>query len=240
MRRRHLPVRIMATALLVAGAMLIAPAAAFGLFSAAPSAPSAAVTAAAIAAPTGFTATATGTATANLSWVAPATLTGFTLSQSPGTLAGCSATPTSSTTSCAATGLSPATTYTWTLTAVYNSWASAYVQANAETNFSATDLGNGTASCIVLSLLCNGPSVTTAGSGGELIFIYLKGAGTALGTTTVAGVTGPFTAAAQVASVQYPAASGNFLYVWKATGNGTGPTQVQITFNVSPCCRRPG
>jgi len=113
--------------------VLSAPGAAFALFSATPSAQTAGVTAATISAPTSFTATTQSTSTVSLSWTAPATLTGYTLTQSPGTLAGCSSTPSASTRSCTATGLSQGTTYTWTLTAVYNSWKSPSVQASATT-----------------------------------------------------------------------------------------------------------
>jgi len=96
----------------------LVPSAALAVFSAAP-AVTAGVTAATISAPGGFAATAASTTTVNLSWTAPPALTGYTLSQSAGTLAGCSATP--SGTSCTATGphgrIPP---YTWTLKAAYN------------------------------------------------------------------------------------------------------------------------
>jgi large repetitive protein len=214
---------------------LTAPGMALAVFSSTPSAQTAGVTAATISPPTGFTATAAGASTASLSWTAPATLTGYALSQSPGTLAGCSSTPSSGTTSCTATGLSPATTYTWTLAAVYNNWDSTSVQASAETSFGYTDLGNGTASCVLLSLLCTGPTVTTTSGGNELIFVYLKG--TLLSSSPVSGVSGPFTSASQVASVEFPAStSGNYLYVFKATGNGaTGAVTVSFsTLSVQP------
>lgn len=126
--------RVLPASIVVGLAMVLsAPGVAFALFSAIPSAQTAGVTAAAISSPTGFTATASSTTKATLSWTAPSALTGYTLTQSPGTLAGCSATPTASTTSCTATGLSAKTTYTWTLTAVYNSWKSPSVQASATT-----------------------------------------------------------------------------------------------------------
>ncbi len=196
-------------------------------FAATPAASTASTTAATISPPTGFTATASGATSASLSWTAPPTLTGFTLKQSPGTLAGCSATPTSATTSCTATGLLPATTYTWTLTAVYSNWASTSVLASTETLLGAVDLGNGNATCLLLSLLCTGPAVTTTSGRSELILIYLSGTG--LTGSSVTGVSGPFTGASQLASVQ-SGAGGNFLYAWKATGSGAGPTAVTVSF----------
>jgi hypothetical protein len=123
-----------AGAVIAASAALAAPSVAFALFSSTPPSRQAGVTAATIAAPTSFTATATGQSTASLSWAAPPDRTGYTLSQSPGTLAGCSATPASGATSCTATGLLAGTTYTWTLHAVYDNWASPQVQADATTD----------------------------------------------------------------------------------------------------------
>src|SRR5690348_15198224 len=78
--------------------VVLAPGQALAVFSAGP-AVTAGVTAATISAPTGFTATAVSGTSVTLSWTAPSTLTGYTLSQSSGTLAGCSATPSATTTS---------------------------------------------------------------------------------------------------------------------------------------------
>lgn len=228
-KRIRLPGRIVPAGFVIAlAAVLSAPGAALALFSGAPTPQTASVTAAAISSPATFTATATGSSTASLSWTAPSTLTGYTLSQSPGTLAGCSPTPSSGTTSCTATGLLPATTYTWTLTAVYNNWASAPAQAGATTSFSATSLGSATGTCVLL--VCTGPSITTTSASSELILVYVKGSGST--TTTVSSISGPFTATAQLASVEYPTSTGkNYLFAWKATGNG-GSTPVLATFSV--------
>ena len=228
-KRIRLPGRIVPAGFVIAlAAVLSAPGAALALFSGAPTPQTASVTAAAISSPATFTATATGNSTASLSWTAPSTLTGYTLSQSPGTLAGCSPTPSSGTTSCTATGLLPATTYTWTLTAVYNNWASAPAQAGATTSFSATSLGSATGTCLLL--VCTGPSITTTSASSELILVYVKGSGST--TTTVSSISGPFTATAQLASVEYPTSTGkNYLFAWKATGNG-GSTPVLATFSV--------
>ncbi len=229
-KRIWLPGRIVPAGVVIALAVVLsAPGAALALFSGAPSPQTASVTAAAISSPAGFTATATGSSTASLSWTAPAALTGYTLSQSPGTLAGCSPTPSSGTASCTATGLLPATTYTWTLTAAYNNWASAPAQASATTLFSATSLGSATGTCVLV--VCTGPSITTTSASSELILVYVKGSGST--TTTVSSISGPFTATAQLASVEYPTSTGeNYLFAWKATGNGAGSTPVLATFSL--------
>jgi hypothetical protein len=122
--------KVLWAGIVVGIAIALVPGAALAVFSA-PPAVTARATAATISAPGGFTATAASTTTVNLSWTAPPTLTGYTLSQSAGTLAGCSATP--SGTSCTATGLTSHTAYTWTLKAAYNNWLSSSVQASATT-----------------------------------------------------------------------------------------------------------
>lgn len=119
-----------------------------------------------MSAPTAFSATA-GSNSAVLLWHAPAALTGYTLTQSPGTLAGCSATPSSSTTTCTATGLTAGTQYTWTLTATYDSWSSTSVTAQA-TPYAADGTGTLTVS----------PSSVLAGStGNALTFTYTAATG---------------------------------------------------------------
>ncbi len=136
---RCIPGRYKAAALLACAAIGGSlPLVALAFFSNAPATQAADVTTATIAAPTNFTATTVSTTSANLSWTAPATLTGYTLTQSTGSLAGCSATPTSGTMSCTATGLTEGTNYTWTLTAVYNHWLSASVNASTTTLASVT------------------------------------------------------------------------------------------------------
>lgn len=121
-------------AIIVAGLAIVlaVPGVALAVFSAAP-AVSAGATAATISPASGFTAVANNATQVTLSWTAPPTLTGYTLTQSTGTLSGCSATPAASTTTCTATGLSAKTTYTWTLTAVYGNWKSTTVQVSATT-----------------------------------------------------------------------------------------------------------
>ena len=91
--------------------------------------------AAAIGPPTGFTATSSLPNEATLSWTAPSnpSPTGYTLTQSPGTLAGTCTTLTGSSVSCMATGLTPGTQYTWHLTASYDSWSSSTTAATVTT-----------------------------------------------------------------------------------------------------------
>ena len=174
-----------------------------------------------------FTATATGPRRRTCPGP-PGHQTGYTLSQAPGTLAGCSSTPTSGSTGCTATGLSASTSYTWTLHAVYNNWTSSQIQASATTTAGsfATDLGNSVATCGASS--CTGPSVATTSGRGELIFIYVTGTT----ASTVSSVTGPFPTATQYAVEPFPT-SGSFSYVYayRATGNGTGPTAVTVNFS---------
>ena len=60
--------------------------------------------------------------TAVLAWTKPFAPTGYSLAQTPGTLAGCAAAPGASLTGCSATGLTPNTSYTWNLMASSYSW----------------------------------------------------------------------------------------------------------------------
>lgn len=61
---------------------------------------------------------------AALSWTQPFAPTGYALSQSSGSLAGCPAAPAAGSTGCSATSLTPNTTYTWTLQAYLSNWVS--------------------------------------------------------------------------------------------------------------------
>ena len=88
-----------------------------------------------INAPTAFATSSVAPTSVLLSWTAPTSPseTSYTLSQSPGTIAGCSATPSAGTTSCTASGLTPNTLYTWTLTAYYDNWQSTSVTVSVTT-----------------------------------------------------------------------------------------------------------
>lgn len=97
-----------------------------------------------LTAPTLTTGTVTPT-TVPLSWNQPFTPTGYTLGQSPGSIAGCSGTPGTGSTSCTATSLTPNTTYTWTLTASRYSWtAPATASATTSRQATTTTLSNRT------------------------------------------------------------------------------------------------
>lgn len=185
-------------------------------------------TAASILAPTTFTVTGTTTSTATLVWSGPALKTGYTLSQSPGTLAGCPAMPARDSTGCTATGLTQGITYAWTLRAAYNNWLSPGFNASATTVGFAYDLGNG-GSC-GSSLTCTGPTVTTNSGRGELIFIYVSGTS----ASSVSSISGPWSDASRYALQQFPDSgdSDNYLYVYRATGSGDGPAATSVTFSV--------
>lgn len=210
--------------------VLSVPGEAIALFSATPAAQTAAVTAATIAAPTGFTATAASTTTVTLSWTAPAKLTSYTLSQSPGTLAGCSATPSAATTTCTATGLSAATAYTWTLTTVYNSWLSSPVTASATTYavVNATLLGDATDST-ASTTTSSVPSVTTTSGADLLILIYRHGSSTSLGVSSVSGTAISGTAV-RVNSEAFGSPADDELWAYSARGSGTSGGTVSVAF----------
>lgn len=134
---------------------------------------------------------------------------------------------------CTDAGLSLSTTYYYEVEAVYQKWVT---QPNTQFSgttlaaFSATDLGNITSACTISSHSCTGPSVTTTNNRTELILV--SATGTSSASTTIASITGPFTGALAVsgASVKYPTGN-NYLFAWKATGNGTGPAAVTVVFD---------
>ncbi|MFN8194812.1 MAG: hypothetical protein U0R80_11095 [Nocardioidaceae bacterium] len=95
-----------------------------------------------LTAPTLTAGTATAT-TMPLSWTRPYTPTSYALAQSPGSLGGCAAAPGSGSSSCTATGLTPNTSYTWTLTANLSSWSkTATVTATTSKQSTTTTLSN--------------------------------------------------------------------------------------------------
>lgn len=80
--------------------------------------------------------------------------------------------------------------------------------------------------------------MTTTTGRPELILVHVKGSSST--STTVASISGPFTGAVQVASTEYPTATGaNYLFAWTATGNGTGPTAVSVTFDSGTATANP-
>ena len=213
--------------------VLAAPGEAFALFSATPAAPAVPVTAATIGAPGGVTATAASSSTATLSWTAPSAHTGYTLSQSPGTLAGCSATPSAATTTCTAAGLSPGTAYTWTLTAAYNNWKGSAATASATTPAvvgasllkGATDSTSGSRSSSV-------SSVTTTRGADLLILVYRQASNASLGISSVAGTAISGTPAL-VTSKAFNTPATYELWAYHATGTGTSGGTVTVTFSSS-------
>jgi len=204
----------------------------FGYLTAAKSSGGNSFTAAVLSAPTGFTATATGSTTAALAWTAPATLTGYTLTQSPGTLAGCSATPTAATTSCTATGLSPGVSYSWTLTDVDHNWTSPAATASATTTpstvsatlrGSATDSTSGTSTSTV-------SEVTTTNGATLIILVYRQASNSNLGINSISGTAISGTPAA-IASQVFNSPGKYEVWAYRATGTGTANGTVGVTFS---------
>ena len=102
-----------------------------------------------------------------LSWTQPFAPTGYTLAQSAGTLAGCSASPMTPSLGCTATALTPNTTYTWTLTAERGSWVvlatvSATTSAQVPTT---TTLGSLSPTSEAVGTTFSATATVTAGSG---------------------------------------------------------------------------
>lgn len=119
-----------------AALVLVATAPAYGYWAAVTGASSLTVQTATLATPS-LTATPVTATSVTLSWTQPFSPTGYTLSQSAGTLTGCSATPGTGTTTCTASGLTPDTAYTWTLTAALQRWT-ATATATSTTSRQAT------------------------------------------------------------------------------------------------------
>ena len=84
---------------------------------------SAATAAATLPAPT-LTASSVTAASATLTWTRPFAPTGYDLSQSPGNLTGCPEKPVISSAGCTASGLTPNTSYTFSLSASLHNWRS--------------------------------------------------------------------------------------------------------------------
>ena len=220
--------KVLWVGIVVGIAIALVPGAALAVFSA-PPAVTARATAATISAPGGFTATAASTTTVNLSWTAPPTLTGYTLSQSAGTLAGCSATP--SGTSCTATGLTSHTAYTWTLKAAYNNWLSSSVQASATTMSTvgftlvgkATDGTGGTSSSTATG-------VTTISGAGLLVLVFRQGSSD-VGITSVSG--SAISGTATAITSQAPTNSNFEVAAYYATGTGKSNGTATVSFSAS-------
>jgi len=208
---------------------LVTASTSLALMSATESSGSNSITAATVSNPTGFSASPSLTS-ANLSWTAPSTLTGYALSQSTGTLTTCSATPSSATTSCAATSLLPATTYTWTLQTAYDNWLSTGVQASAETLLGAASAGISSFSCsaVVLGTTCNGPSITSANGSKLVIFANVQAAVALTGLSTSIG--GPVSSVTSLDSVSNASGTNtDDLFAWSATATGSGTVTITLS-----------
>ncbi len=154
-----------------------------------------------------------------LSWTQPFAPTSYALSQSPGTLTGCSTTPGVATTGCTATSLAPNTGYTWTLTASYRSWLrTATVSATTAKQSTTTTLSNLTPTSAASGHSFSATATVTGASG------YGTPAGTvtfSLFTSATCGGTASYTSAATALSAGaatgtlQPAAVGT--YYWRAT-----------------------
>jgi hypothetical protein len=106
------------------------------------------------------------------------------------------------------------------------------VKVASVTPFGATDLynnfGGPNLSINGSSQTVTASSVTTTSSRAELIFVHVTNSNQTSGTT-VSSISGPFTGATQVAGFSY--ASKDFEFVWKATGDGSGPSAVTVNFD---------
>lgn len=180
-----------------------------------------------------LTATPMTATSAGLSWTRPFEPTGYDLAQTPASLTGCAAHPTTSTVDCTASELTPNTSYEWSLSAALHSWRSpATVTATTPKQATTTTISNTT------------PQSGTAGSAFSAIAKVTgkSGYGTPAGTVTfslypTAGCTGqagsttaaqPVTDGSATGSLQ-PAAG---TYYWQATYT---PTDTYNTASTSAC-----
>jgi len=189
-----------------------------------------------IAPPAAFTASSSFPNTATLSWTAPTnpSPTGYTLTQSPGTLAGTCASLSGSSVSCNATGLTQGTKYTWTLKAKDDTWSSTAAVATTTTVTPSITLvpthgykgttdsisGSGFAASKSISATFNGAAVALSGT------TSTNGSGSFSGATfTVPNLTpGPFT-------VKVTDAASNFATATYTVSATFGMTKVD--FNTS-------
>ena len=229
-RRRRFRRRLVYGATTVLLVLLAGPA--HALWTATSTGPYALAQAGTLAAPSLTVGSLTPTS-ATLAWTKPFAPTGYALSQTPGTLAGCSTTPASGSSGCTATGLTPNTSYTWNITAYLNNWFS-------QTSVTGTTSRQATATTLSAITPTTGTAgtnfsatATVAGSSG-----YGTPAGTAqfaLFTSSTCTGTAAYTSAAQTltagsttATLQ-PAAG---TYYWQATYT---PTDTYNLASTSAC-----
>ncbi len=211
----------------VAVLVLMAAGPAYSFWTATSSGPYGRAVASTLATPVLSTGTVTDTS-AGLSWTQPFTPTSYTLGQSPGSIAGCSATPSVASTSCTATGLTPNTSYTWTLGARLHSWNSP-AQASVTTSKQATTttLSNLTPTTGAAGSSFSATATVTGNSGfgtpAGTVVLSLYTSPTCSGAASYASSAQTLTAGAASASLQ-PAVG---TYYWQAAYTPTD------TFNVA-------
>jgi hypothetical protein len=173
--------------------------------------------AATLTAPSLTTGSVTATS-APLSWTKPFAPTAYALSQSLGTLSGCSATPGVATTGCTATSLTPNTSYTWTLQAYLHSWFRPATQTATTTKQSTTTtLSNLTPTSAATGHSFSATATVAGASGygtpaGTVTFSLFTSAGCSSGIASYTSATA-LSAGAATAALQ-PAVG---TYYWRAT-----------------------
>ncbi len=169
-----------------------------------------------------------------LSWTRPFTPTAYALSQAPGPLAGCSAAPAASSTGCTPSGLTPNTSYTWTLSASLHSWVRpATVTATTSRQATTTTLSSTTPTYGLVGDTFSATATVSGNSGygtpaGSIAFsLYTSPtcSGTASHTSTQ-----PLSGGTASAGLQ-PAAVGT--YYWRASYTPTDSYNVASTSSCS-------
>jgi hypothetical protein len=163
-----------------------------------------------------------------LSWTKPFAPTAYALSQSTGSLSGCAAAPSAASSGCTAGGLTPNTSYTWTLTAYLSNWSKqATVSATTSKQATTTTLSNitpttastGTSFSATATVTGNSSFGTPAGTVVLSLFTSSSCSGAASYATSAQTLSG----GAATGSLQ-PAAG---TYYWQATYTPTD------TFNLA-------
>jgi large repetitive protein len=182
--------------------------------------------------PTGLTVTGTTSTTVSLSWTAPSgTVTGYYVYENGSGTALGSSNVTISGTTATVTGLSPSTSYTFTV-AAYNAGGSSAQTPSVSTTTPALPLPaaptgltvTGTAQTTV-SLSWTAPSGTVGG-----YYVYENGSSTALGSSnvTISGTTATVTGLTASTSYTFTVAA------WNSTGTGAQSSSVSATTAASP------
>ena len=185
-----------------------------------------------LTAPTLSTGSVAATSVA-LSWTKPFAPTAYALSQSTGSLAGCAAAPSAASSGCTATGLTPNTSYTWTLTAYLSSWSKqATVSATTSKQATATALSNITPTTATTGTTFSATATVTGSSGfgtpaGTVVFSLFTSS-SCTGGASYATSAQALSGGAATGSLQ-PAAG---TYYWRATYT---PTDTYNLTSTSAC-----